>query len=317
MGCTLNYTAKDHAQAMRPFRHHSGFRKTTDEAKHEKIRSALKQASSKRVLSILSDPKHPAYRLLSKHLAKSIKSKMTQAELQRLPEAFRTILKKHPNAMGLFEKAPLHRGPGASAVQDHYEIFSAAALISGSYRTARGKVLSIDPGDRVDFGIKFARGYAQPKRYGTIEANILVHKSGLISGKTVAIDSKYSETGNYGAKADLQRQLDGIKTGFRDGKIDEFCFVTNGKFGNRFKGMVKEENLKIAMDYARRHNRLYHDEKHGIDKEYLTKEEKENIPDDKIPESFFREYNEQVIEFVNKYEISQIDLCQHVKFPGT
>lgn len=316
MGCTLNYTDRDHAQAMKSLGHRSDLIKT-NKVKQEKIRSALNQASSRRFVAILSDPKDPAYWLVSKHLSKSIKSKMTQAELQKLPEAFRTIIEKQPGAMGLFEKAPLHRGPGTSAVQHHYEIFSAAALISDSYRTARGNTLSIGPGDRVDFGIKFARDYAQPKRYGTIEADILVHKSALISGKTVAIDSKYSETGNYGAKKDLQRQLDGIRTGLRDGKIDEFYFVTNGKFGNRFKDMVKEENLKIAMDYAKQHNRMYQDKKHGIDKEYLTKEEKENIPAGKIPESFFREYNEQVIEFVNKYKISQIDLCQHVKFPGT
>ena len=81
--------------------------------------------------------------------------------------------------------------------------------------------------------------------------------------------------------------------------------------------MVKEENLKIAMDYAKQHNRMYHDKKHGIDKKYLTKEEKENIPDGKIPEKFFQEDNEEVQNFVDKYEIPQIDLCQHVKFPGT
>ena len=316
MGCTLNYTDRDHAQAMKSLGHRSDLIKT-DKAKQEKIRSALKQASSKRLVAILSDPKHPAYRLLSKHLAKSIKSRMTQTELQKLPDAFRTILEKQPDAMGLFEKAPLHRGPGTSAVQHHYEIFSAAALISGSYRTAGGKVLSIGHRDRVDFGIKFAKDYAQPKRYGTIEADILVHKSSIVSNKTVAIDSKYSETGNYGAKEELQRQLDGIRTGLRDGKIDEFYFVTNGKFGNRFKDMVKEENLKIAMDYAKQHNRMYHDKKHGIDKKYLTKEEKENIPDGKIPEKFFQEDNEEVQNFVDKYEIPQIDLCQHVKFPGT
>jgi hypothetical protein len=281
------------------------------------IKTDKAKASSKKFLSILSNPKHPAYGLLSKHLSKSIKSKMTQAELQRLPDAFRTILEKQPDAMGLFEKAPLHRGPGTSAVQHHYEIFSAAALISDSYRTARGNTLSIGPGDRVDFGIKFAGDYAQPKRYGTIEADILVHKSALISGKTVAIDSKYSKEGNYGAKEGLQRQLDGIRTGLRDGKINEFYFVTNGKFGNRFKDMVKEENLKIAMDYAKQHNRMYQDKKHGIDKEYLTKEEKENIPAGKIPENFFQEDNEEVQNFVDKYEIPQIDLCQHVKFPGT
>ena len=317
MGCTLNYTAKDHVQTMKSLGKRVSTNEPLNKARREKIRAALNRTSSETLQTILSNPNHPAYGSVSRLLAKSVGQNMTQAELQKLPEAFSTILKKQPNAMGIFEKGPSHRGPGATAVQHHYEIFSAAALISGSYRTARGKVLSIGPGDRVDFGMKFASGYAQPKRYGTIEADILVNKSFFMNNKIVAIDCKFSENGIFGAKDGLQRELDGVRTGFRDGKIDEFCFVTNGIFGEGFKEKVQAENLEIARDYARRHNRLYQDEKQGIDRGYLTEEEKKSIPPGKIPESFFREGNEKVKEFVNRYDIPQIDMCQHVKYPGT
>ena len=317
MGCTLNYTAKDHVQTMKSLGKRVSTNEPLNKARREKIRAALNRTSSETLQTILSNPNHPAYGSVSRLLAKSVGQNMTQAELQKLPEAFSTILKKQPNAMGLFKKAPAHRGPGASAVQHHYEIFSAAALIESKYHTVSGKVLSIGPGDRVDFGMKFAGGYAQPKRYGTIEADILVSKSSVMSHKTVAIDSKFSDTGNYGAKDGLQRQLDGIRTGLRDGKIHEFCFVTNGIFGEGFKGKVQAENLEIARDYAKRHNRLYQDEKKGIDRAHLTEEEKKTIPPGKIPESFFREDNEKVKEFVNRYDIPQIDMCQHVKYPGT
>lgn len=319
MGCTLNLTNQDYDQMKNSFSARAKMEEPLDKTRLEKVRAALHRSASETVLSILGDPNHKAYQSVSRLLAISVGNKMSEEERQRLPEAFRTILKDHPGAMGLFRAAPAHRGPGTSPVQHQYEIFSTAALMKEVYKTATGKTLYIGPGDSVDFGIKFAKDYAQPKRYGTVEADTLVFKSDLLTQRTVAIDAKYSATGNYGVKDknDLQRQLDGIRTGFKDGKIAEFCFVTNGVFGEGFKEMVKAENLKIARDYAERKNLLYHDEKHGIDKQYLTREEREGIPPGKIPEGFFREDHRRVKEFIDKYKIPQIDMCQHVKFPGT
>jgi len=317
MGCTLNHTLKDHKQAMQSLNRNPIPVDPMNKESRARARDALRKASSKTMSDILSNKNHPAYKSVSNLLASAINSKMTVKEKTKLPEAFSVVLDKQPDAMGLFEKAPTHRGPGSSAVQHHYEIFSPAALISDSYQTVKGKTLSINPGDRVDFGMKFASGYAQPKRYGTIEADLLVNKSSFMNEKTVAIDCKFSETGNFGAKDGLKRELDGIRTGFRDGKIDEFCFVTNGIFGEGFKEKVQAENLEIARDYATRHNRLYHDEKHGIDRDNLTEEEVKSIPPGKIPESLFRKDDVKVKEFVNTYEVPQIDMCQHVKYKGT
>ena len=173
--------------------------------------------------------------------------------------------------------------------------------------------------DRVDFGIKFAGGYAQPRRYGTIEADILIHKNtplGL-ADRTVAIDAKYSKTGKYGSTKGLERELEGARVGLRDGKFDEFCFMTNGTFGNQFTNMVKAANMEAARDYARTHNLLYENEKSGIGRAYLTEEELKSTPRGKFDEKNFNSDNPQVNEFVGKYKIPQIDLCQHVRFPGT
>jgi hypothetical protein len=317
MGCTLNYTRKDYLQAMQSLNRKAIPINPMSKENRDRARDTLRKASSKTLIKILSDRKNPAYQAVSKMLASAMNSKMTDEEKTKLPEAFLVVLKKQPNAMGLFEKAPTHRGPGSSAVQHHYEIFSAAALISGAHKSVGGKTLSINPGDRVDFGIKYPRGYAQPRRYGTIEADLLVGKSSLMDARTVGIDCKFSETGKFGAKDGLQRELDGIRTGFRDGKIDEFYFITNGTFGDKFKELVTKENLEIAKDYAARHNRLYEDETHGIDKDYLTEEEVKAIPPGKVPASLFREGEERVKEFISTYNIPQIDMCQHVKYPGT
>lgn len=317
MGCTLNYTAKDNLHAMKSINRNSIPIGPMNKESRDRARNTLRKTSSKRLIKILSDRKNPEYQAVSKMLISAINSNMNYKEKEKLPEAFSVVLDKQPDAMGLFEKAPAHRGPGSSAVQHHYEIFSAAALISGSNKSVRGKTLSINPGDRLDFGIKLSKGYAQPRRYGTIEADLSVGKSSLMDHRTVAIDCKFSETGNFGVKDDLQRELDGVRTGFRDGKIDEFYFVTNGVFGDTFKEVVNRENLEIARDYATRHNRLYQDEKHGIDRGNLTEKEARSIPPGKVPESLFREDNETVKEFVNNYNVPQIDMCQHVKYIGT
>lgn len=317
MGCTLNYTRKDHMQAMQSLSRKTIPINPMSKESRGKARNTLRKTSSKTLSKILSDRNNPAYQAASKMLVSAMNSRMTDREKEKLPEAFSVVLDKQPNAMGLLEKTPAHRGPGSSAVQHHYEIFSAAALIKNKYTTVSGKVLSVSAGNRVDFGIKFASGYAQPRRYGTIEADLLVNKSSFMNEKKVAIDCKFSETGKFGAKGDLQRELNGIRTGFRDGKIDEFYFVTNGTFGDTFKEMVNRENREIARDYAARHNRLYEDEKRGIDRDYLTEKEVKAIPPGKVPASLFREDKERVKEFVNAYNVPQIDMCQNVKYPGT
>src|ERR1019366_6661435 len=129
------------------------------------------------LLQILSDPNNAGYRQVHEALVHITggKDNMTAKELAVLPQAFHRILKDHPNAMGLFQKAPAHRAPGMSALHQHYEILSTAALIARNFTTSSGRKLGISKQtDRIDFGIKFPHGHAQPRQHGTIEADTLV-----------------------------------------------------------------------------------------------------------------------------------------------
>jgi hypothetical protein len=264
-------------------------------------------------MDILNKPEHPANPAVKNLLVKTIPSEMTREEIAQVPDAFRVILNDHPTAMGLFLAATKERAPGQSPVQHHYEIFSTAALVEKPHTTQSGKTLSIDNLDRLDFGMKMAADYTQPKRFGTIEADMLVTKKGflgLVDEKTVGIDAKYSKTGDYSAKkTELERQIEGIRKGFGDGKLDEFVFVTNRGFSPKFKEMVDEVNLKIVIEVIREKNIQLHE----IPRELLTAEEKENQPSTPIPENIIKD-KDAMSQLVSKYHISQIDLCEHVKF---
>lgn len=317
MGCTLNLTSNDFEQILQSVGVQPHLAELLDKSQLEQVKSALYKSSSQRFASILTNPDHPSHSTIANIINKSldVMNIMTEKEKTALPKALGHILKRHPSAMGLIEKPPAHRGPGASKVQHFYEVLSAAALMVGSFKTTSGKSLSIGPGHRVDFGIKYSKDYAQPKHHGTIEGDIVVTR-GLFE-KTLTIDAKHSKTGIYNLESGFQRELDGIRTGFRDGKIEEFCFVTKGIFGDGFKKAVDSENLEIARDYAKKHNRLYHQGNYTIDRNCLTEAERAAIPPGKIPEAFFDEFCHEVREFIQTYDIPQIDVCEHVRYPGT
>jgi hypothetical protein len=284
------------------------------------MRQVLEAASrDKTLLSVLSDPHNIGYRQLQEALAHVTggRAKMTDKEFIALPQAFRTILKDHPNAMGIFQKAPSHRAPGMSAVAQHYEILSTAALKTGEFRTSSNKSLAIYPTDRVDFGIKFAHGFAQPSQHGTIEADILIHRnSGIIDGllmrqeKAIAIDAKYTKDDQYSNVP--HRQLAGIRNGFNDGKFDEFIFVTNKEFSKDFKKAVGETNLGLVHDYITKHNQDFRSE----ELKFLTAEERAAMPAEIVELSRLsdlKEYTQAVKEFAERYDIDQIEVCEYVK----
>lgn len=129
------------------------------------------------------------------------------------------------------------------------------------------------------------------------------------------MDAKHSKTGKYGLTKEVQRQLEGVRTGLRDGKIDGFYYVTNGIFGERFHEEIDKANLMIARDHFDQQDRLYHDEHRGIDRAYLTQTENEQVPADSVPASSLTENNKEVRGLTSKYGIPQIELCEHVTRP--
>lgn len=308
MGCNRVFTPAEHEQSLRSRTDTTALPRK----RRDTIREAMHRAPAALMRNVLSDPKNRCHQSAKLLLSKSIGCTLEVVESEHVAEALADILKDHPNAMGLFERAPAHYGPGATPVSQHYEITSTAALTQKSFKSLSGQVLRINPADRVDFGIKFASGYAQARRGGTIEADTLVTRDYNYEGfKVLAIDSKFSKTGKYSKKPELERQLKGVATGFKDGKIDEFFFVTNGFFEKDFKEAVEKQNISIAKDVFNEKRIFYAD----VPKDLLSLEEREHAPKEDIPKDFFNPENIAAVKkIVSLYHIPQIELCEFVTY---
>ena len=296
-------------------------------------------AKDQKLLQILSDPKNAGYRQVHEALVHITggKDNMTAKELAILPQAFHRILKDHPNAMGLFQKAPAHRAPGMSALHQHYEILSTAALIARNFTTSSGRKLGISKQtDRIDFGIKFPHGHAQPRQHGTIEADTLVtRKVGIPPFETVehiAVDAKYRNTDKARPflrepqyeflsekhREDVKRQLVGIRTNFKNGSLNEFHFVTNVTFSDRFKAEVDQTNLRLVQDYVTEHNKQFNSPEGIKELAYLHEAERAAMPEGKVEPGTLgslEKYSEPVKEFAARYKINQVEMCEHVTYP--
>ena len=310
--------------------------------KKKDVRQVLQVAlRDNTVLKILADPKELGYRQVQEALAHVTggKGKMTEKEFMALPNAFQTILQDHPSAMGIFEKASKHRAPGMSAINQHYEILSAAALKTTEFKASKqyntpkevtstsDKGLTIYPTDRVDFGIKFPHEHSQPKRYRTIEADILIHRDQglLLPEKVIGVDAKYTKSKEYEVISnkhlkDIQRQLNGIRNNFNDGNLSEYNFVTNKEFGDKFKAEVVKTNLQLIKDYITDHNQQFSSPEAIKELNYLTAQEREAMPMGIVELNTLdnlQEYSKATADFADKYHINQIELCEYVQYPGT
>lgn len=295
-------------------------------------------AKDQKLLQMLSDPNNPGYRQVHEALAHVTggKDNMTAKEFAALPHAFHRILKDHPNAMGLFQKAPAHRAPGMSALNQHYEILSTAALIAHNFTTSSGKTLRISKQtDRIDFGIKFPHGHAQPRQHGTIEADTLVtRKVGIPPFETIehiAVDSKYRNTDKARPflrepqyeflsdkhREEVQRQLEGVRTNFKNGTLNEFHFVTNVTFSDEFKEVVDRTNLRLVQDYITEHNKQFNSPQGIKELAYLHEAERAAMPAGKVEPGTLgslEKYSQPVKEFAARYKINQVEMCEHVTY---
>jgi hypothetical protein len=238
---------------------------------------------------------------------------MTEQEYSSLPRAFHAILQDHPGAMGIFQAMPSYYGPGASAIQEPYEVLAAAALMTECWSTSLGKSFVISRGDEVDFGLKLAKGSAQPKRYGTIELDIVVHRG---FDCVVGIDAKHAHGGEYNSTEHLSRQLAGIRTGFNDGKIQEFYYVTNGQFGSAFIRLVDQTNLDLVKDWVGHINEMHVGPGAPMPVTSLSAEERATLPRECIDPDALMPDGRDTKALAEKYHVPQIGLCEHVVFHG-
>lgn len=276
-----------------------------DRLSRQDMRAVLDEAKKEgTLLSVLSNPKDAGYHKLQDVLAhvSGGKGKMTEKEYHALPQAFRSVIELYPKAMGLFDPAPKYRGKGSSALHQHYEMLATAAIINAPVKTRSGKELFINSAkDKVDFGQKITReaslfnektGFIENifgVRSRTIEADTLVYKP---DGREVAIDAKYTKNDRYTNVP--YEQLKGIREGFNLGKFNEFYFVTNKEFSTNFINEVNKTNLELVRDHI-------------------------NTSGTRPPTNIGNadKYDDAVKQFVKDNHIDQIEMCEHVKYPGT
>lgn len=287
------------------------------------LRNTLHSALSDGILiGVLDDPKHPNFSVIHDALAQVFggKGNMTLNEFNALPQAARLVFEKYPKAYGLLDAVPKDRGKGSSALHQHYELLSAAALMTTSAKSTSGKSLAINAlRDKVDFGVKFPRetGIFGPKSK-TIEADYLVWQPplplSLEPGRNIAIDSKHTTHKKY--EHIRTEQLKGIRQGFNLDKFQDFYFVTNKEFGNGFVMEVKLTNLQLVSDHFTQNEKPIPPElsdlKEFIDRKYSS------AKDNHVEiNRFLERCGKQVENFVSKNDVPQIEMCEYVTFPGT
>jgi len=300
-GCNLHLTRPDIKQVKDAI--NIGQKTDTGKIARDLLNTTLTN-DQQEFMKVLRDKNHPYHKLTQNLLVNSLgKDKVTKQEENRLPRALLTVLKDHHNPHGLFGKPQKYRGPGAEEMKHPYELLSTAALIQKEVTTSLGNKLKISPSDRLDFGQKFAAHYALPTiKKGTIEADTLVGRG----SKLIGIDAKYSKSSLYTNIE--ERQFKGIRNSFIDGQLQEFYFITNGVFNQKFKDTVSEYNQKIFKDWANEYRTIYRAYN------YFSKKEKAELPPENVLDIDFEKNGEVVNKLVKKYKIPQIGMCEHVNY---
>lgn len=230
-------------------------------------------------LKKMLSPKDGRNKLVNELLIDSLgRGKVSENNEGKLTAALKTLLDKQSYVNGLFDKPHKYIGPGGEKMNQPYELLSTSAIIQKGekgIRTSLGTDLRISGADTVGFGHKFPSHYALgTKKSNTIEADTVIQKPTLTSHRMVGIDAKYSKSRKYGHVT--QRQLDGIQNNFNDGNLDEFHFVTNGKFQNSFKVAVEMKNAEILVNRMAKDARV----KNEIGHIWTAAEKKAHVPED-------------------------------------
>ena len=238
----------------------------------EALRDEVHEKSAARAREVLTTPGHWAHEAFKRELIRVVETagKIPEVYKDTLARDAAMLLRVCPNAGGLVV-AILTRGQprgtfarrmqteGNDAVGAAYEIMGTAALCakgSKPVNTAHGAPeLSIDPAkDRLVFGPKafMNHKYAETKKVAdrdrkSTEADaqiVKVDKDGSI--REIGIDFKHvKESRTKGTSKDLRNQIEAVKEQIKSGVYDEFHFVSNGKFSDRFMKAVDAANDEL------------------------------------------------------------------------
>ncbi len=233
--------------------------KPVEVSAHWSAKSAERVAPT--VQRALTDKSHWQHQEITDQLAKYVRGNETISGeyKEQLSRDIAEVLRVTPNALGLVKEATLRgqrkplasKGKMGTGTGTAYEIMGTAALIrKGSKAKNTGTLLTISPGDRVDFGEKIFLN-REKKQSGemelraprkTIENDTSLWK--MDEGREIGIDFKHVKGGgSYGDKGELKGQVDNVVRAIRHGQIHEYHFVTNGHFST---GKIKADGTKTA-----------------------------------------------------------------------
>lgn len=185
---------------------------------------------------------------------------------EQLPKDVARVLCVCPDAAGLV-KAMTLRGqsrPLASrarlgsdsnvAIGSAYELMGTAALIGKvSSPVNGGPKLFIAPTDEVTFGVKSTInremnrfGFVELPTRRTIESDIRIGRPDPYCGyREIGVDFKHSREAVRYASSDLKNQVENVARAIRHGEVDEYHFVTNGRFAESFQQVIDAANEEL------------------------------------------------------------------------
>lgn len=194
-------------------------------------------------------------------------SRIPERYREQLPHDVACVLRVCPDAAGLV-KAMTLRGQNTpigsraklgsdsnAAIGSAYELMGTAALIEKvSTPVNGGPKLSINAAlDTVTFGPKSTinremnrLGIIELPTRRTIESDIRIGRFDRLAGyREIGVDFKHSMKGIRHASADLKNQVENVTKAIRHGELDEYHFVTNGKFATSFLKIIDSANEEL------------------------------------------------------------------------
>ena len=114
--------------------------------------------------------------------------------------------------------------------------------------------------------------------------------------------------------------MEGVRTNFKNGTLNEFHYVTNVTFSDEFKKEVDRTNLQLVQDYITYNNKRFSSPEGIKELTYLTDAEREVMPAGKVEPGTLgslRKYTEPVKAFAALYKINQVEMCEHVTYSGS
>ena len=224
------------------------------------------KAMAEKVTYPLSNPKHPAHKVLSTFVLRNVagNKSIPESYKQKLPKAVADIAKINPTVLGLVKPArnwgqttPIdsagklgHKTKGAGFA---YELLGTAALINRESKAKNtGVNLKIHATDRPDLGIKFQDSYLFTERVlpfqtdrRSIEGDLVIWPPIDSLRAPIAVDFKHSLNAGEYSGGIANSQIERIRQSLMTDVIHEFHFVTNGIFSKNDTKAINTANQEL------------------------------------------------------------------------